>query len=251
MIDNTTLQTWLKETGDYAGEIDGKAGPLTRQAIDSKSGHPEWDPARRRLAVEQTFLQVAGLDPGPIDGVVGPRTQAAYERWITITRQTDVVPLPPSPITTWPRQRDVSTFYGEMGSNLHLLTVPYPIFYEGKPVKNNQISVHGKVAKSVARVLEKVLKAYGEKEIRKLRLDQYSGSFNIRKMKGGTSWSMHSWAIAIDWDAENNPYAWDHTKAEFARAAYENWWLAWEAEGWLSLGRARDFDWMHVQAARL
>jgi len=31
----------------------------------------------------------------------------------------------------------------------------------------------------------------------------------------------------------------------------EAFWKAWEEEGWLSLGRSRNFDWMHVQACRL
>ena len=33
--------------------------------------------------------------------------------------------------------------------------------------------------------------------------------------------------------------------------AIERWWALWEEEGFVSLGRAGDFDWMHVQAARL
>ena len=40
-------------------------------------------------------------------------------------------------------------------------------------------------------------------------------------------------------------------KATFAKPEYERWWQCWEEEGWLSLGRTRNFDWMHVQAAKL
>ena len=35
------------------------------------------------------------------------------------------------------------------------------------------------------------------------------------------------------------------------KADYDKWWEFWEEEGAVSLGRARDFDWMHVQFARL
>ena len=43
----------------------------------------------------------------------------------------------------------------------------------------------------------------------------------------------------------------DSTEAEFAKPEYDKWWECWEDEGWTSLGRTRDFDWMHVQAAHL
>lgn len=63
--------------------------------------------------------------------------------------------------------------------------------------------------------------------------------------------SLHSWGIAIDFDPERNALNWDHTKARLARPDAEDFWKIWEAEGWVNLGRSRDFDWMHVQAARL
>ena len=70
-------------------------------------------------------------------------------------------------------------------------------------------------------------------------------------MRGGTRLSTHAWGIAIDWDPERNQLKWGRDRAAFADAAYEPWWQAWESEGWVSLGRERNFDWMHVQAARL
>jgi hypothetical protein len=62
---------------------------------------------------------------------------------------------------------------------------------------------------------------------------------------------MHSWGIALDFDPDRNQLSWGKPKALFSGVGYLPFWQAWEAEGWVSLGRKRDFDWMHVQAARL
>jgi hypothetical protein len=38
------------------------------------------------------------------------------------------------------------------------------------------------------------------------QLKSYDGSWNIRRMKGGNSWSVHSWGMAIDFNAATNPF---------------------------------------------
>ena len=74
---------------------------------------------------------------------------------------------------------------------------------------------------------------------------------HVRKMRGGSSYSMHSWGIAIDFDPERNQLKWGKDRARLAQPDAVEFWRCWEAEGWVALGRARDYDWMHVQAARL
>ncbi len=58
-------------------------------------------------------------------------------------------------------------------------------------------------------------------------------------------------AVAVDYfPAENKLFSgWD--QAVFAQPQYDKWWEFWEREGWISLGRTQNFDWMHIQAARL
>ena len=279
MIDTSTLQTWLKKKQVFAGSIDGELGPQTWDGIDKVTSglaynagflpifNTPWEPERRRVAAEQLFLEEQGFDVGEIDGYSGVKTQLAYEAWIKEVRDHDAnIPVKPSipvkpirapaPVPTslvsknnWPRQSEVPTYYGEMGQHQRMTTVPYTLYYDKTPV--NQISLHETCSPSAVRVLTKVLKIYGAARIASLGLNKYSGSLNVRKMRGGDAWSMHSWGIAIDFDAGNNPLAWDHTRARFAKPEYVQWWQCWEEEGWVSLGRARDFDWMHVQAARL
>ena len=104
---------------------------------------------------------------------------------------------------------------------------------------------------SLGRVLAVVLDHYGLDEIKRLRLDLWGGCLNVRKMRGGDRYSMHSWGIALDYDPERNRLKWGRDKASFAKPEYDPWWEAWEQEGWVSLGRQRNFDWMHVQAAKI
>ncbi len=111
--------------------------------------------------------------------------------------------------------------------------------------------MHEKVADSLGEILEKIHAHYGEAEISKLGLDLFGGDYNARLKRGGSTMSTHSWGIAIDFDPSNNRLKWNRDRARLARTEYEDWWRIWESEGWVSLGRARNFDWMHVQAARL
>jgi hypothetical protein len=114
----------------------------------------------------------------------------------------------------------------------------------------SRIACHEKVAPSLGRVLAGVLDHYGPDAVRELRLDRFGGCYNPRKKRGGTSWSTHAWGIALDFDPERNRLQWGRDRAVFARPVYDRWWELWEAEGWISLGRVANFDWMHVQAAR-
>jgi len=100
-------------------------------------------------------------------------------------------------------------------------------------------------------VLEDVLKHYGLEEIKRLKLDVWGGCYNDRPIRGGSKPSMHSWGIAMDYDPANNKLRWGKDKATFAQPEYLEWWKIWERHGWISLGRQRNFDWMHVQAASL
>ena len=37
-------------------------------------------------------------------------------------------------------------------------------------------------------------------------LQTFDGCFNIRRMKGGSGYSVHSWGLAVDFNAADNPY---------------------------------------------
>lgn len=143
----------------------------------------------------------------------------------------------------------IKAIFGDPGeTNLVEMIFPYPMYYDGKLVKKTR--VHKLIKDRVLRVLNKVLLVYGLEKIKELGLDQFGGCFNYRLMRGGTKLSTHAWAIAFDWDAANNQLKWNHHKARLAKPEYDAWWNAWEEEGFESLGREEDRDWMHVQAAR-
>jgi hypothetical protein len=201
-------------------------------------------------AVVQCFLKELGIDTGKVDGFLGPQTKYAIDEW---QKKTDYFRDIPDPKPIWPLQKDVPTFYGEKGENQVRIKSPYALLIAWN---NSQIihefSVHEKVADSATRCMEAIFKEYGPTRIREFGLDQYGGSLNVRIMRGSkTQWSMHSWGIAIDWYPQRNQYKWARPKALFSQPEYVPFFEIWEAEGWVSLGRAKNYDWMHVQAARV
>jgi hypothetical protein len=76
------------------------------------------------------------------------------------------------------------------------------------------------------------------------RLDQHSGGFNFRRITGGSRLSLHSYGVAIDWDANHNPRRNPLTKT------LPDWWYEiWRAQGWFDGRDFRTPDPMHVQFA--
>lgn len=157
-------------------------------------------------------------------------------------------------MNNWPKQdyKSMVEFYGEVGTNQTQIVLPYKMKLAwdlGTTVK--KMSCNEKCANSLTRIFEKTLDIYGQKDISKLRLDIFGGCLNVRKMRGGTSWSVHSWGAAVDLDPDNNLLKWGKDKAEFAKKEYDDFWRIVEGEGWVSLGRARGYDFMHMQSAKL
>ena len=268
------IQTKLQELSFYAGAIDGLRGPITDGAAlkgleASATALPadwqNWSSKRHFIAYIQVLATEMGIESGQIDGRWGPQTEfAASQLEAKLTTGVlpppwrDIVPLEANP-NAWPTQADVSSFFGPHGEpdgsfSPPIVRVECPWQLKiawNLNQKTSSISIHEKCADSLGRVLAKIHSVYGSAEISRLRLDYYGGSYMPRSMRGGTRWSMHSWAIAIDWDPANNRLNWNREQASLDDTIYDDWWKAWEEEGWLSLGRARNFDWMHVQAAKL
>jgi len=155
----------------------------------------------------------------------------------------------------WPKQTygEMTKFFGPIGTNLKYITVPekYPLKLYNGSEKLQKLYVNNRIAEPVIRVLNKVLEHYGSDKINNSGMDLFFGCYNPRRMRGGSNWSTHAWGAALDFDAAYNPLRWKKDRARLARQFYDKWWEIWEDEGAVSLGRVKDFDWMHVQFARI
>ena len=266
------VQNHLKALGHFAPNPDGASGPITEAAVvkglnarlsELPAGAAGFSPERRMTMMLQLVCKDKGIAAEPIDGFWGPVTQFAYD---SLVHLIDTGALPPNwrdeePSDAnphqWPRDRgnqaEMKAFYGQPGSPpIKKVRVPWTLKLAWDTgTKISHIGCHAKVADSVERVLTRVHAQYGEAELKRLHLDLYGGCFFKRPKRGGTSWSVHAYAAALDWDPVRNQLKWGRDRASLDHSNYNFWWRAWEAEGWVSLGRSSNYDWMHVQAARL
>jgi hypothetical protein len=177
------------------------------------------------------------------DGIIGPQTLDALERALGISR-----------VPEWPTQANVragNSIFGKPGDESALVSIKpaYQLYFEGTPVKT--IRVHRLIADHVAAALKEVLEHYGPTRIKELSLDQYGGSYNYRSTATGRSLSMHAWGVALDFAPGLNAYEKRKPYASLSRPECDAWWEIWERHGAVSLGRERDYDWMHLQFAKL
>jgi len=179
----------------------------------------------------QDIQRKVGTKP---DGFWGPKSIAACQVYLRS--------LMPS-LNPWPHtdQRSLTAFFGEAGDESRLVNLPAPALMTYEGVKVKTIRCNSRVAESLERVLVKVSKIEGFRPI------VYDGCYNFRRMRGGTSPSLHARGAAIDLlaDTNGNLVSWP-VAATMPFSVME----AFSCEGWLSAGAFWGRDAMHFQATR-
>ena len=272
---NIAIQRHLKKTGFITGAIDGKLNQDFYDAcallIRSYKVNPAgWNKTRLKTAAEQILYKSMKIDVGVIDGFVGhvlENARQVYQAKMVINWRDETEKLaediPPktipiklsgkvTPLHTWPRQSECTSFYGRVGTRQTSCILPYPMriaWDKGQTI--HKYSCHELVKVPMERIWKRTFDHYGMEKIKELRLDLWGGCLNVRKMRGGSSWSMHSWGIAVDMDPDNNALKTHKPKATFSKPVYNKYWEFVYDEGAISLGKERDYDWMHWQFSLL
>ena len=131
---------------------------------------------------------------------------------------------------------------------LTVIQLPYPMRLAWDlDTQVHKMRCHKLIADKFLAVFNELMRVYGYKKIVELGIDIFGGCFNFRKMRGGNDWSTHSWAIAIDLDPSRNQLKETSKTARFARPEYKAMIDIFYKHGFISLGREKNYDWMHFQ----
>jgi hypothetical protein len=254
------IQEFLKLTAD------GKAGVGTLNAIKGyfKRAYPKlkvdaWPKNRLLLAMEQAIYASNKMEVGTIDGFIGEQTRYMRMLWQAKLAGDDEVKEESTwrdklivSKNDWPLQSQVSNYFGKVGENQTSLILPFPMVLAwDKSTTLTKFSCNKKVKKSMEKVFQNTFDHYGHEKIKTLGLDLFGGCLNVRKMRGGSAWSMHSFGIAIDIDPDRNSLKTPWKKAQMSKPEYTKFVEFFYSEGAINLGKERDFDAMHFQFARI
>jgi len=155
------------------------------------------------------FQMESKLEP---DGIVGRKTWKALlskgkrTRYGILTAEGKIKEKYCCP---WYSNKKMEQEWGEVGreSNFERFRLPYPMKLAwDKRTKITAITFHKKKGLDLMLALQSCLDHYGQDKITELGLDLFGGSLNVRKVRGGKSWSSHAWATAIDIDPSGNPF---------------------------------------------
>ncbi len=158
-------------------------------------------------------------------------------------------------MTLPPLQRDCPKLFGDPSAHgwesqhIRHVAVPWRMHCGGLPI--GAIRVNAVAAPSLAEALRNVWEACrrDQQEIEARGYDVFSGDWAIRPIRGGSAPSMHSFALAIDFNAPRNPLGKPESETLFKNN--DLLLTKFKQVGWIA---GADFphrrDAMHVQFAR-
>jgi hypothetical protein len=132
----------------------------------------------------------------------------------------------------------------------YLVTIdlPYPmrIAWDNK-TSILKMSCHEDIAIPLKIIFSNLLEIHGYAKIKNLGIDLFGGCFNYRKIREGTNFSVHAWGLAVDLDPARNQLKENSETARFARPEYQMMIDIFYKNGFINLGREKNYDWMHFQ----
>lgn len=240
------IQQVFQKAGLYSSGIDGIIGRGTASAVAAAKA-----PAVKGselVAAAQKVMSDAKINVGDIDGYWGPATESALEQYLDLPNWRDEESEKTESAGDWPVYKDLRRFYGKPGTDHAKMTLPYPMRIAWNTKQTvTRVTLHKKIKAASEAIFEGALEHYGMDGIRELGLDLFGGVFNNRKMRGGSRLSTHAFACAWDLDPIRNQLRWRAPKARLSHADAVPFWKLVEAQGGLSLGRKKGYDWMHFQ----
>ncbi|ODT79838.1 hypothetical protein ABS71_00730 [bacterium SCN 62-11] len=102
------------------------------------------------------------------------------------------------PVTGRPNgYNEIVSQFGQPGDRSNIISVPMKAGPGGRTVP---VQVHKKIADRLKKTFDEINAAGLSDEIK-----TFDGSYNARKKRGGSTWSVHSWGLAIDLNAGQYP----------------------------------------------
>lgn len=147
-------------------------------------------------------------------------------------------------------QDKIEKIYGKScdTKNLTMIDSPFELIIAwDKTKKTKRIQCHKLIASKLKAALTEILNEYGIDKIKELEINVFGGVYNCRLMRGGTKPSMHSWGLALDLNPDKNQLKWGKDKAQFAKPEYKKMIDIFYKHGFISLGREKNYDWMHFE----
>lgn len=147
-------------------------------------------------------------------------------------------------ISPWPETstRALNQFFGDPGDESQLVNLDVfglGVKYEGQTVRT--VRCNRRVSESLGGIIKELSILHPE------ILADYNGCFNFRRMRGGSSYSLHAYGAAIDFMAgtNGNRTSWP-VAATMPITAME----IFAREGWIPAGAFWGRDAMHFQATK-
>lgn len=235
------LQQKLKDLHLYDGKVEGVFGPVTEESV-------KWYQKNNGLLVDGVVGRQTWNSLFPPEKQISSNSTSKTKTGSIISQS---ISSTDDPLTTPPPQSTCFDVYGdfldESWDKNNLVVVDLSFVKESlSHVKNlEHETLFGFWAHKL--VAPKFVKAFQNIVDRGLsdQMKTFDGCLNKRKMRNSNQWSMHSWGIAVDVNASENPLG------EKKYAMTEDLAKCFEDVGFIWGGRWKYPDAMHFQYATI